>query len=269
MVKKPIDWAAMSPLWDFFENMGLAPQNILQIEDYLMSPIAFMGSGVGIVYEYLLNKGFNVTAVDSCKEMVDLAKKKRGLETFLSDVRKTRFPSFSFNSVLLSTGVVNGQNIYQPYIDELLTESRRILEADGNLLISYFPEDSDSEYYSDVLSLNVVPSNNVMFIGSKNLDDVRRRFTSYNHIPKQLINQIFERYGTKLTEHLLFVNKISQYLIENKIDPEKFISQRMGYKTYDLTPDDAKYLLKKTNQYFPKVKMIDIGNQTEVIIARR
>ncbi len=264
--KKPINWSDMTDVWNCFEDMGLSPNRIDEIYESIVSPILIVGGGAGLVPEYLLQKGYEVTAIDSCSEMIELAA-KRGINIEHADFLNNPYNDNSFRTVILSTGTIDARALEDRSIDNLLIESKRVLRTGGNSIFAYFIANPDMELVYDQLGLNQEPSNNRLLYQAENIEEARNLFLKQED-DKSRINNIFLQYSNLISEHQQFVKMVGKEAQEKGYNPLEFISQNFSFKTFDLSRHDEKKLIDRCTKYFNTLQRLTLSdNETGIILG--
>lgn len=246
--KELINWSAMTQIWECYETMGISPLNIHQFEDELLAPLCIVGGGSGINIEYLYTQGMEVESVDCCKEMIDLAKKRRGIDIKYASGENLPFFQNQFSSLIISTGIFNKTTLYSSIFDSVINEARRVLKPGGKLFIGYFIASSDLDYVFEVLGLDVTPSNNRYFTNADNLMQVRDRFLRDSNISEPTVNYLFDNYDELLNDHLALMKEVSITLNEKELNSEDFVSKYIGFNYRDLWEQDERYLQHRISE---------------------
>ena len=123
----------------FSKNVAIFEENYWRLDE--QSAVKFLkpgrlligGVGAGRTIGYLLNKGFEIVAVDISSEMVKKCKERwPRVDVFVMDLQKTSFADNTFDSIFLPFHTI-------AYVDDLnttLLEMRRILKPQGTFLFS-------------------------------------------------------------------------------------------------------------------------------------
>lgn len=101
-----------------------------------------LGAGVGRVTHPLLERGFDVVAVDESPEMLA---RVRGARTVLSRVEDLRLERL-FDTVMLASQLVN--TVHDPTRRALLTACARHVRPGGQVLIQWMPADAHDRWRS-------------------------------------------------------------------------------------------------------------------------
>lgn len=256
----------MADVWSCFEEMGLSPDRIDEIYENIISPIMIVGGGAGLVPGYLMRKGHKVITIDSCPEMIELAE-KRGINIEYNDFLKNSYASNSFNTVILSTGTIDSRTLKDNSLENLLTESKRILRPNGKSVLAYFIANPEMELIYDKLSLNQEPSNNALLYQAENIQEAKSLFLEQEN-DKNRIDSIFLQYSKLISEHQKFVKMVGKEAQQKGYNPFEFISKNFSFKTFDLSRQDEKELLNRCMKYYKKFQHETLSdNETGIIIG--
>lgn len=262
-----IDWNIMSKVWEAYENMGVSPKRLDRVLRYLESPILVMGSGMGLVSECLINKGYTVDSIDSSSEMIKRSREKRNIASILCNSEKTPFPDKSYKTILINSGVIDSVSLYAGDTQKILEECMRLIRNDGKVIISYFKEEPHMEFIYNSLKLNRYPSNYSLFLVD-DLKKVRSKFETDTKMRKDLIDFIFSTYPKSIKYLYTLVNNIKETLLTKNIAPKRFISKHIGYNKYNLNNIEEKYLIHIIKNSFNIVKKEKLSdNQTQILIG--
>ncbi len=264
-----IDWNKMVLVWKAYETMGISPKKIDEIIDHIKSPVLVVGAGTGIAPHYLSKKGYTVDCLDFSQAMIKEAKAERGINIHNCNAIKTPFKNNSYKTVLISTGVIDSQNLKEKFISILLNESKRLVAKNGKVILSYFEEIPEKEFIYKSLKLAGNPSNYVLFL-EDSLTKVKHNFLEDTDIPPEITEFVFCNYKPQLTRLHSLVKKVSQDLDSKGINPKEFISKYLGYEKYDLTKNEENYLLILVKKIFKSIveKKGLSDKETKVIIAK-
>lgn len=237
-----MDWESLSKVWvECYEEGGLSPVNLPQIFDFVVSPVLIIGAGAGRNLLFLNENGFTATGIDTSPSMITLAK-TRNVEIMLGDGKSLPFKNASFNSVIVSTGVIRTDTIYTDDFEFLLDEIKRVLTPTGKVCASFLRKDEIQNYLFERLRLYGDNSFNNLFSRAETLDEARENFIHHSGIPVNTINFIFEELKTYMHGHHKQLREVVNTLIEKNEDPEDFIKKYTGFGSDDMGVGDLAYL---------------------------
>ncbi|MCG8569561.1 MAG: class I SAM-dependent methyltransferase [Spirochaetes bacterium] len=130
-------WTNWAPLWDQIENRHFSTFITDKILDQLKSPILVIGAGQGLIVRYLTKKGYNVTGLDINDTMIQTAKEKYQLDLVKGDATNLPFANNEFQSVIISSGVVD-YGAEENIIKKILSEAQRVIKSDGKLFTAFY-----------------------------------------------------------------------------------------------------------------------------------
>lgn len=265
--KKPVDWSALASVWNCFEELGLSPKRIDEIVEYLTSPVMLVGGGAGLVPKYLISNAYETTAIDSCPEMVHLSR-ERGVYVQQMGFLENNYPSNSYSTLIFSTGTVDSNTVEDRTLDNLLSESKRLVKPQGRTIMAYFIENKDKEYIYDCLGLNQEPSNNKYFFEAEDLQSAKKLFSEKTAIDNSVITTIFSEYHGLIEEHQAFVKRVGELAKEKGYEPSDFIARNFSFKTFDLPKEAEEKLLFNFSNYFSNVQQLTLSDtETGVVIG--
>jgi SAM-dependent methyltransferase len=130
----PRGWNQLAPVWQHFELQGLNPRSLAPFHSLMHGRVLVVGSGQGLLVRALREWGYEAMGVDSSPEMVGYAKRRVGIDSILADGRNLPFCERSFDTVVISGGVLDGlgENERLP----LLNQCRSILNERGTVLVA-------------------------------------------------------------------------------------------------------------------------------------
>jgi len=267
---KVIDWSVMATVWACYETMGVSPDTLPAIQNQLKSPILIIGGGGGINLKYLRDQGFEVEAIDDNPNMIDYAKRVRGLEITQSSGTALPFEDQRFNSVIFATGVYNRVSLYEPFALGLMDEAVRVSKPDATIVAGFFLSDPKLEYIFRILNLTGDVSNNPLFMNAGDLSTIKRRFHEETEIPSAAIDHVFNTQTPMLTAHAELMREIEKVLREQSIDAENFASANLGFHYNDLEQADEEYLLAEFSKRFTVTNdpVLQLGD-VRILMARQ
>ena len=137
MLEKIDWWGTWAPFWEHMENQHFSTQVTENLIEEINSPVLIIGAGMGLIVDFLKKKGYEATGIDLDETMIKMAKEKRDLDLIHADARELPFQNKQFETVIISSGVVD-------YIDDMqlttsiMNESLRVLKPYGNLFVSFY-----------------------------------------------------------------------------------------------------------------------------------
>ena len=128
-------WDAMAPHLVSIEDNYLDPSSLDQIRYDVKQPVLVIGAGQGVLVEHLQKRGLQADGVDLSAEMVQYAKKRRGLALIEADARAMPFASGTYETVIIATGVVDFLDD-EALISAILSEARRVRSSSGTIIVA-------------------------------------------------------------------------------------------------------------------------------------
>jgi SAM-dependent methyltransferase len=130
-------WNSWAPYWEHLEDRHLSVFETEWILESLVEPVLVVGAGQGLVIEHLNKKGFRADGIDTERQMVLFANRRRSLAILQADARDMPIKSATYNTVIIATGVVD-YIADDHLVQEIIAECQRVLAPAGNLLISFY-----------------------------------------------------------------------------------------------------------------------------------
>jgi SAM-dependent methyltransferase len=221
--------------------MGLASHNIDLVTPFISSPVLLMGAGAGVNVVSLTARGFQVTAIENCRAMVERARLKRGLDLLAVDARAVPFDGGTFASVVVSTGIVNSQTLYDGSASAVIAEALRVVAPGGSVVVAAFRENRRMEYVFQHLKLAGAPSHNVLFVDAQDLTAARSAFVGHD-VSSMMLDHLFSICADVIEDQRKLVNSVADCLRLQGMDPRPYVAQHMGFEYCDLSPSDEEFL---------------------------
>ena len=130
-------WRLWAPYWEHIEDRHLGVFVTDSFADTVVEPVLVVGAGQGLVVERLKRHGVRATGVDRSRPMLEMAARRRSLEMPLADARALPFATESFETVVVSTGVVD-YTADTEAIGQMLEEVMRVLRPRGTALVAFY-----------------------------------------------------------------------------------------------------------------------------------
>ena len=137
---------------DSARNGGLYPPERAMVERFMAAPATVLDVGCGAGREAfdLTRMGFSVTGVDITPSLVNKAKGTAAdlglnVQFCLGNGRSLDFPDESFDYVLLITQMIHHVP-HKTNRQRLLGEARRVLKAEGTILLTYHDWDIEKDH---------------------------------------------------------------------------------------------------------------------------
>jgi len=230
----PIDYTIWAEYWDLLEHQGLEIDFMQRFIGFVDSPCLVVGSGQGLLSEFLEQRGYEVVNNDSCTDMAVRAKQRRQIETIVGNIVDIRLP-IKFKTVVISTGIINELAIAQNQLYKIINSIDHHLIVGGSLILAYFRR----TFWTDLaekLGLYGVPSNNVLFWKAQGaLERAANLFGVCNSKPRET-QVLFDTYRECLNRHMNMVCRIGERhetLCPNSAD--LFIERHSGYYPFSLS----------------------------------
>jgi ubiquinone/menaquinone biosynthesis C-methylase UbiE len=258
-MNKEINWDKLSIIWDAFEDVGTTPQKIEKYLSIIHSPVLIIGAGAGLIPEFLKNKNIEFVAIDSSKEMIRMAKKRRKINILCRCATNTKLPKNYFNTVIVNTGVLNRHNIKTEFLMEMLDEIKRVSKR-NNILFFYFKQDQIQDLLYQTFDFYGKKSKITTLLKKNCLNSKH-----YNHpLTKQIISK---KYSSELLSIRKRIKNIEAILKKQKIDPSEFMENYMGYDKAYLNTIEEDLLKTILNEYFKKEPNLESfkGTNTNIL----
>ena len=99
--------------------------------------VLVVGAGQGLLVEELLKKGFQTDGIDLSREMIQYAKKRRGLTIIEADARAMPFGAGKYETIIYATGVIDFM-ANEDLIGTILNEARRVISHAGKVFVAFY-----------------------------------------------------------------------------------------------------------------------------------
>ena len=150
-------WDLFSPYMDFMENvLGINLDNLGPVIPLIKSPVLVVGAGQGLLVSELRKSGISTEGIDLSPEMVAAAERRRGIKLFLGNANNMPFGTGQFKTSIVATGVFDFLE-RSDQIGAIITEVRRVTDAQGEILVALFgftPQFEELGKYIGILSDN-------------------------------------------------------------------------------------------------------------------
>src|SRR6185295_10956190 len=93
-------WDALAPHHASLENNYLDLPSLRRIIHEMNEPVLVVGAGQGLLVEELLKKGLRTDGIDLSREMIQYAKKRRGLTLIEADARAMPFGAGTYETIV-------------------------------------------------------------------------------------------------------------------------------------------------------------------------
>jgi SAM-dependent methyltransferase len=145
-------WDALAPHHFSLENNYLDVPSLRRILHNVHQPVLVVGAGQGLLVEELLKKGFQTDGVDLSSEMIQYAKKRRGLSLIEADAGSLPFGAGTYDTIIYATGVVDFMGD-EEQIRVILDEARRVISRSGKIFVAFYKLSAASEAFLAKLGL--------------------------------------------------------------------------------------------------------------------
>jgi len=135
------EWDGVAPFWRCVESRGLAHKHLQKCAAYFDSPVLVVGAGQGLLMESLCRLGYEVQGIDQSEKMASCAIARRGFDISVMSAAMLEFPSRSFASVVVATGVLIPD--YPSTARKILSECTRVCRKGGAILVSALATSED------------------------------------------------------------------------------------------------------------------------------
>jgi SAM-dependent methyltransferase len=121
-------WSTWAPLWDLIEDRHFGTRATESLIGQIRSDVLIIGAGQGLIVRYLSAKGYHALGLDINHSMVKIARDKYNLEMVEGDALHLPFRDELFNTVVVSSGVVDygaDKSAIAAFIHEAIRTCRR------------------------------------------------------------------------------------------------------------------------------------------------
>jgi SAM-dependent methyltransferase len=255
--------------WEFFERSGLN-ENVLELSEYIRSPVLLLGSGQGVVSQALLDQGLDVTNVDISNSMIQYARSRRNVETIEANAASVSFDR-KFNTILVNTGILTEENIRTSFNLDLLKNVDKHLAERGRVLLAYL-RCSFSIKVFERLGLLGRPSNNAIFWSAReSLEKIKESFIASGY-EKDLIDLLFVLCEDDLDKHREFITRVgNEYLKVNETtEPSsEFLDKCADFAACFLKSETEHILIQSIEERYAIVSKFDADNGTRIVVYER
>lgn len=130
-------WSTWAPLWDRIEDRHFGTRTTDSLMGYIKPEVLVIGAGLGLIVRHLAKKNINAVGLDINPDMVQMAKDKYGIDIVEGDARQLPFPDRSFNTAIISSGVVD-YGADGPLIKSFFDETSRVCRDGGAVLAAFY-----------------------------------------------------------------------------------------------------------------------------------
>lgn len=130
-------WSAWAPIWDRIEDRHFGTKTTDALIQRIKPRVLVVGAGLGLIVRHLAKKNIEAVGLDINPEMVRMAKQKYGIDIVEGDAGKLPFPEKSFNTVIISSGVVD-YGADDALIKLFFSEASRVCREGGAVLAAFY-----------------------------------------------------------------------------------------------------------------------------------
>jgi SAM-dependent methyltransferase len=130
-------WSTWAPVWDHIEDRHFGTRTTEFLLEHIKPDVLVVGAGQGLIVRYLNNKGINATGLDINPDMVKAAKEKYNLDIVEGDAGKLPYRDDSYNTVIISSGVVD-YGADEAAINAFIQEAKRVCRRGGKVLVAFY-----------------------------------------------------------------------------------------------------------------------------------
>jgi SAM-dependent methyltransferase len=145
-------WDALAPRHWLIEDNYLDLASIRRVLHEIRSPVLVVGAGQGLIVAELRRNNFHCDGVDLSSEMIEYARRRRGLMLIQADAKSLPFGKASYQTLVYATGVVDFA-IDEEQIRGILNEARRVVRPGGNILVAFYRLSAATEDFVSRLGL--------------------------------------------------------------------------------------------------------------------
>lgn len=269
------EWCDFEPwvdYWDIFEDEdGLTRRIAALLSQDICSPILLLGSGQGLISEYLLSVSKHVTSIDISPSMAEQARKRRSVETIVANASTVKLQQ-KFRTIIVSTGVFTSRQLKGEFLNKLLANIRIHLDNhnQGKVLFCYF-WDSPWEEAKEQLGFNKKPPNTIYLWRSQgDLEFASNLLVSEGGIAQQTVEKICSEWKEtlqSLLQQYLVAGKRYQEL-NNNGDPEFYFTNIHQETNFQLTEMEELDFISKLKLFgFEVEKRLEFDTSTRILIC--
>ena len=137
----PVDhrafWDALAQHHAAIEDNYLDRKTIRRIIHEMQSPVLVVGAGQGLLMEEIQKAGLECDGIDWSREMIRIAKTRRGIDILHADARAMPIPDQHYGTVIYATGVIDFTDDEEG-IQAMLREGVRVVTPAGRIFIAFY-----------------------------------------------------------------------------------------------------------------------------------
>ncbi|MBN2159536.1 MAG: class I SAM-dependent methyltransferase [Spirochaetes bacterium] len=130
-------WSTWAPLWERIEDRHFGTLTTDSLIGYIKPKVLVVGAGLGLIVRHLAGKNIGAVGLDINPEMVRMAKEKYGVDIIEGDAGELPFTDKSFNTVIISSGVVD-YGADGARIISFVDEASRVCSDGGAVLAAFY-----------------------------------------------------------------------------------------------------------------------------------
>lgn len=270
-------WPALARIWRTRERVavddrqGLTPR-LLDGLGKLEGRVLVIGAGAGLVPLALAERGHDVTAVDSCSEMLALCAERfraagRRAELVLGPGHAAPV-SGEFGAVIVSTGVITRNTLDAPEAAKLLERLPSWLAPEGRAHVAYCAETADNAPYRQMyrdLGLGLDPSNNRWLVAPASLAELRARFAHDPRLDPTRIEPWLAADAPLVRAQSRMVQALAVDLRAQGEDADEFVARELGYQKPYLDADAEGRISTRLRAFFGSVTRLLLADSETVV----
>ncbi|MBN1495402.1 MAG: class I SAM-dependent methyltransferase [Spirochaetes bacterium] len=130
-------WSTWAPVWEHIEDRHFGTKTAESLIGQIRPEVLVVGAGQGLIVRYLKDTGISAVGLDINPRMVRIAKEKYGLGIIEGDAGKLPFNDASYNSVIISSGVVD-YGADESSIKRFIEEALRVCREGGHVFVAFY-----------------------------------------------------------------------------------------------------------------------------------
>jgi ubiquinone/menaquinone biosynthesis C-methylase UbiE len=130
-------WSTWAPLWDLIEDRHFGTRPTESLIGQIRSDVLIIGAGQGLIVRYLAARGYHAVGLDINHSMVRISKEKHNLDMVEGDALHLPFKDQLFNTVVISSGVVD-YGADKAAITAFIREAIRVCLRGGKIFIAFY-----------------------------------------------------------------------------------------------------------------------------------